>query len=197
MSRLSLTGRAFLFSFIPVCLVLAATFIALSAAIHQKIREELAESLQASDALLNDASIQYEWRTAGLLKKLTDSAGLRAAVGLLAEAHGDPSVTDQVRRTIEAQLSELQASSTYDLVAVSNLRGQTVAAVVFPGRDEVSSIPTLAVDAQMVELNGQLYRLQSVPIEIDGGTRRRINARQPIPYRSAGVYDPGRSVGRR
>lgn len=168
MSRLSLTGRAFLFSFVPVCLVLAATFIALSAAIHQRIREELRESLQASDALLNHVSVEYQRRTAGLLKKLTDSAGLRAAVGLLAEIHGDPSAQDQVRRTIEAQLGELQASSTYDLLAVSNLRGETFAAVMLPYRQGVSSIPRLPLHSAMVEINGELYQLESVPIEIEG-----------------------------
>ncbi len=168
MSRLSLTGRAFLFSFVPVCLVLAGTFIALSAAIHQRVREELRESLQASDSLLNRASVEYQRRTTGLLAKLTDSAGLKAAVGLIAEAHGDPSAGDQVRRTIEAQLDELQASSMYDFVAVSNVRGQTVAAVVFPGLHDLSSIPALPLDAELAEINSELYQLQSVPIEIEG-----------------------------
>ena len=41
--RLSLTARAFLFSFLPVCLVLSACFLILSAAIDQKIRRDLRE----------------------------------------------------------------------------------------------------------------------------------------------------------
>jgi len=169
MSRLSsLTGRAFLFSFVPLCLVLAATFVALSTAFHQKIREELRDSLQESDALLNRASVEYQRRTTGLLAKLTDSAGLKAAVGLLAETHGDPYAADQVRRTIEAQLDEFQASSSYDFVAVSNSQGQVVVALMFPGAHEISSIRSLPLHPELTEVNGELYQLQSVPIEIEG-----------------------------
>ena len=132
MSRLSLTARAFLFSFVPICLVLLVSFLGLSAANHERIRQELRESLQDSDILLNRASLDYSQRTTKLLAQLTDSAGLKAAVGLLAEGHGDPSDIAQIRRTIEAQLLELQSSSPYDLVAVLDLRGQTVAAIAVP-----------------------------------------------------------------
>jgi hypothetical protein len=41
--RLSLTARAFLFSFLPVCLVLAASFLILRAAVDQKIRRDRRE----------------------------------------------------------------------------------------------------------------------------------------------------------
>ncbi|MGH9692653.1 MAG: hypothetical protein ACRD5Z_00825, partial [Bryobacteraceae bacterium] len=60
--RLSLTARAFLFSFLPVCLVLAASFLILRAAVDQKIRRDLREQLQSSDALLNRASAEYSRR---------------------------------------------------------------------------------------------------------------------------------------
>src|SRR5438270_8889068 len=111
MSRLSLTTRAFLFSFAPVCLVLFVSFIALSAANHERIKQQLRESLHDSDIQLNRASLEYSQRTTRMLPGLTDSAGLKAAVGLLAEAHGEPAARDQIRRTIEAQLRELQVSS--------------------------------------------------------------------------------------
>src|SRR5947209_5474958 len=113
MSRLSLTARAFLFSFLPVCLVLFSSFVALSTANHERIKQELRESLQDSDVLLNRASLEYSQRTTKLLAQLTNSAGLKAAVGLLAEGHGDPLAIAQIRRTIEAQLRELQSSSPY------------------------------------------------------------------------------------
>ncbi|MGA8027220.1 MAG: hypothetical protein WB992_08735, partial [Bryobacteraceae bacterium] len=170
MPRLSLAARAFLFSFLPVCVVLAASFLALSGAIHQRIKQELRQSLEDSDALLNRASLDYARRTNGLLAKLTDSAGLKAAVGLLAEGRGNPSDMRQVRRTIEIQLRELQSASTYDLVAVSDLRGQTIAAVVFPTFQELPSLPTLAVRPGLQEIQRVLYQLQTVPIDIEGET---------------------------
>ena len=164
--RLSLTTRAFLFSFVPVCLVLAASFLALSASIHERVREELRDSLQVSDSLLNRAAADYERRVSGLLSKLTDSAGLKAAVGLLAESRGDDAATAEVRRTIESQLRELQASSAYGFLAVSNLNGQTVAAVTSSDEPEGGTLPTLPVKAGLADINGTLYQLQSVPIEI-------------------------------
>jgi signal transduction histidine kinase len=168
--RLSLTTRAFLFSFLPVCLVLGASFLALSAAIHQKVKQELRQSLQSSDVLLNRASAEYLRITTALLSKLTDSAGLKAAVGLLAEAHGDASAVRQVRRTIEAQLRDLQSSSMYDFLAVSNLRGETVAAVVSPGPAELGSLPALPLRPGLAEIQGVLFQLEVVPITIQGET---------------------------
>ncbi|MGH9344937.1 MAG: ATP-binding protein [Terriglobia bacterium] len=168
MGRLSLTSRAFLFSVLPVCLALGASFLALHAAVHQSIRKELRESLQASNSLLNRASAEYGQRTTRLIAKLTDSAGLKAAVGLLLEVHDDPSVAAQVRRTIEVQLRELQASSAYDFLAISNLHGQPIAALVFPQGREVASIPDLPLGQGLEEIEGVLYELQTVPVEIAG-----------------------------
>src|SRR5690242_8564339 len=129
MPHLSLTTRAFLFSFLPVCLVLLISFWALSAANRELIEQELRQSLLDSDALLNRVNLEHSRQTTKLLAQLTDSAGLKAAVGLLAEGHGDPSLMEQIQRTIEAQLRELHASLPYDLIAVSDLHGQTIAAI--------------------------------------------------------------------
>lgn len=168
MSRLSLTARAFLFSFLPVCLVLLSSFVALSTANHERIKQELRESLQDSDVLLNRANLEYSQRTTRLLAHLTDSAGLKAAVGLLAEGHGDPLAIAQIRRTIEAQLRELQSSSPYDLVAVSDLRGQTIAAIVGPDSEPMFSLPMLPFRPGIGEIQHVLYQLEVVPISIEG-----------------------------
>lgn len=166
MPRLSLTSRAFLFSMMPVCLVLVASFLALHAAVHRRIRQELRESLQSSNSLLNRASAEYSRRAGRLIAKLTDSAGLKAAVGLLSEIHGDPSAAAQVRRTIAVQLRELQASSAYDFLAISDLRGQPIAALTFPEGREVASLASLPLQPGLEEIEGVLYELQTVPVEI-------------------------------
>jgi signal transduction histidine kinase len=168
MSRLSLTARAFLFSFLPVCLVLFSSFVALSTANHERIKQELRESLQDSDVLLNRASLEYSQRTTKLLAQLTNSAGLKAAVGLLAEGHGDPLAIAQIRRTIEAQLRELQSSSPYDLVAVSDLRGQTVAAIAGPESQPMATLPKLPFRPGLGEIEHVLYQVETVPISIEG-----------------------------
>lgn len=168
MPRLSLTARAFLLSFLPVCLVLACTFAALSTANHRRITEELRQSLQQSDNLLNRAGVEYARQTSALAAKLTDSAGLKAAVGLLAEAHGNPAAISEIRRTIEAQLRELQSSTAYDFAAIADLSGHTVAGVVAAPQQQLRSLPPLPSAPGLDEIQGALYRLEPVPIEIGG-----------------------------
>ncbi len=183
MWRPSLTARAFLFSFIPLCLLLFVSFLALNAAIHQKIKQDLRETLAASDGLLNRASIDYTRRAAGLMAALTESAGLKAAVGLLAEVHREVSAQAQIRATIEAQLRELHTISAYDLLAISDWRGRTVAALAFSGTDEVNSVGAVPLRPGLAEIHGVLYQLDTVPIDIAGdnlgllalGTRFELN----------------------
>src|SRR6185437_11523708 len=167
MLRFSLSTRAFLFSFVPVCLALSASFLALNGAVQQGVRRELREALQESDVLLNHASIEYSRRTSSLLAQLADSAGVKASVGLLPEARGNPAATDQVRRTIEVQLRELQSSTGYDFVAVSDLRGHTLAAVVSPDAPPLTALPSLSLKPGAAEIQHVLYQLESLPINID------------------------------
>src|SRR6476469_3936896 len=153
MPRLSLTLRTFLFSFLPVCVVLASSFYAVNAAVHDRIRRELREQLQASDLLLDRVNMDWSNRTSALVSKLTDSAGLKAAVGLLAEGRHDPALADQVRNTIEAQLSELQTSSGFDLLAVADLTGNTVAITECADCKRLSSQATIPLQRGLAEVD--------------------------------------------
>jgi signal transduction histidine kinase len=157
-----------LFSFLPVCVVLASCFAAVNAAIKNRIRLELREQLQASDRMLDRVNTDWSNRTSALLSKLSDSSGLKAAVGLLAEGHHDPTLAAQVRNTIEAQLRDLQTSSTFDLLAVADLNGSTVAMVGCPGCPDVPSHSTIPVKAGLAEVDHVLYELHSLPIDIGG-----------------------------
>lgn len=168
MRRLSLTTRAFLLSFVPVTLVLLASFLALTAAVQRRVKQNLRESLQTSDTLLNRASLEYSRRTASLVAALTESAGLKAAVGLLTEAREEPSAAAQVRATIEEQLRELHAMSGYDLLAVSDASGRTVAALEFPEVRKTDAVPILPLRPGLAKVQGALYQLEIVPITING-----------------------------
>jgi signal transduction histidine kinase len=170
MPRLSLTLRTFLFSFVPVCIVLACCFAAVNAAIKNRIRLELREQLQASDRMLDQINTEWSNRTSALVSKLSDSAGLKAAVGLLAEGHRDPQLAAQVRNTIEAQLRELQASSTFDLLAVADLNGRTVAMVGCPACSHPSSQSTIPIKPGLAEVDHVLYQFHPLPIDIGGET---------------------------
>ena len=85
LARTSLTTRAFLFSFLPVCVVLAASFLALNTLVQQHVKDGLRDSLQKSEELLDRANADYSRRISQFVTVLADSAGLKAAIGLTHE----------------------------------------------------------------------------------------------------------------
>jgi signal transduction histidine kinase len=167
MSKLPLTTRAFLYSFVPVCAVLLLCCVVITAAVRHRIKQDLRENLQNADHLLNLAHAEFARENSALLAKITDSAGIRASVGLLAEGSPDPSLRDQVRSTIEAQLWEFQKASLYDVLAVSDLRGRTVAAIS-ASKALTGDLRQIPVQSRLAEIDGTLFQIESVPIEIGG-----------------------------
>ena len=76
--RTSLTTRTFLFSFLPVCVVLAGSFFALNELVQQQVKDGLRDSLQKSEALLDRANADYARRTAQFVSVLANSAAASA-----------------------------------------------------------------------------------------------------------------------
>ncbi len=169
MHRLPLATRAFLFSFVPICVLLLGISLAINTAVHQRVRQDLRDLLQSSDQMLNRADAEYARRESALIVKLADSAGLKASVGLLSEAGTDPSARAQAGSTIAAQLRDLESSLPYDFLGVIDLHGRTVAAIA---AHQVSTTTLSPITAKpgLAVISGILYALQIVPIEIAGET---------------------------
>jgi signal transduction histidine kinase len=173
-ARMSLTTRAFLFSFLPVCVVLAASFVALNTLIQQHVKNGLRDSLQKSQELLARANQDYSRRISQFVSVLAGSPGLEAAMGLLHEAPTTPETAAEIRRTIEAQLREMHGLVGYDLLAVTDWKGRTLAAVEFgtgsSASDALSDIPaqTMFMGSGVMQSGGVVYELTSTPIYIAG-----------------------------
>jgi len=173
--RTSLTTRAFLFSFLPVCAVLSVSFAALNTLVQQHVKESLRDSFHKSEELLDRANADYAQRIGQFVPVLADSAGLKAAIGLTHEAPTTPETAAEIRRTIEAQLREIHGLVGYDLLAVTDWKGRTLAAVEFVAgrgepREELIDIPAQNALSQtaMLQTGGVIYELTSTPIIIDG-----------------------------
>jgi len=166
----SLTTRAFLLSVVPVCLVLAITFVALNTLVTQRVKQGLKDSLEKSEDLVARANEESSRRIGQFVTVLAESAGLKAAIGLLHEAPGTAANADEVRRTIEAQLEEMHASVGYDLLAVTDWKGRTVGAVEFENREarSVARLPDLNAATSLAECSGTLYEFTKTPIAISG-----------------------------
>jgi signal transduction histidine kinase len=170
LARTSLTARAFLFSFLPVCVVLAASFLALNTLVQQHVKDGLRDSLQKSEQMLDRANADYARRIGQFVSVLADSAGLKAAIGLMRDAPATPETAAEVRRTIEAQLREMHGLVGYDLLAVTDWKGRTLAAVEFGAAQADSGTQLLSIPSQtaVMQSGGVLYELTSTPIIIDG-----------------------------
>ncbi len=170
LSRTSLTTRAFLFSFLPVCAVLSVSFAALNTLVQQHVKESLRDSFQKSEELLDRANADYARRIGQFVPVLADSAGLKAAIGLTHETPSTPEMSAEIRRTIEAQLREMHGLVGYDLLAVTDWKGRTLAAVEFDTGQSGSRAELLDIPSQtaVMQSGGALYELTSTPIVIGG-----------------------------
>jgi hypothetical protein len=155
---------------VPVCVVLAVSFLALNTLVQRHVKDGLRDSLQKSEELLDRANADYSRRIGQFVAVLADNAGLKAAIALTHEAPSTPEMAAEIRRTIEAQLREMHGVVGYDLLAVTDWKGRTLAAVEF-GAGQAGSgaqLPDIASQTAVMQSDGVLYDLISAPIAIDG-----------------------------
>jgi signal transduction histidine kinase len=149
--------------------------VALNTLVQQHVKSGLRDSLQKSQELLARANQDYSRRISQFVSVLADSAGLKAAIGLMHEAPATPETGAEIRRTIEAQLREMHGLVGYDLLAVTDWKGRTLAAVEFgagtpAAAGGLAGIPSEATFTQsgVVQNGGIVYELTSTPIDIAG-----------------------------
>ncbi len=139
--------------------------------VQQHVKDGLRDSLQKSEELLDRANADYARRIGQFVPVLADSAGLKAAIGLTHEAPSTPETAAEIRRTIEAQLREMHGLVGYELLAVTDWKGRTLAAVDFGAGQagaRAPSFPTSPPRHAVMQSDGVLYELTSTPIIIDG-----------------------------
>jgi len=166
----SLTTRAFLFAFIPLCVAVLGSFLAFNTLVEQRVKQGLRDSLQKSEQLLAQANEDYSRRIGQFVAVLANSPGLKAAIGLLREPASTAENSAEIHNTIEAQLREIHDLAGFDFMAVSDWKGRTIAAVEFDAGiarspQQVTQIPE---QPALIEASGTLYEVTSTPISIDG-----------------------------
>ncbi len=187
----SLATRAFVFSFVPVCVVLAIGFFALTAAMERRVRTGLRESIEKSQKLLQKAHRESTLQIAQFAAGMADSAGLKSAIQLAHENSASPEGEAMARRTIEAQLSEIHKLVGYDLLAVTDWKGQTLGAMEIHGGAAKSpqEMPAFSDPPSLMEFEGVLYDLSAVPVSIEAG--EQIGALQLGRQFDIGRYQAG------
>jgi signal transduction histidine kinase len=187
----SLAMRAFLFSFVPVCVVLATSFFALTAAIEQHIRSGLRDSIERSESLRQKACQESAQRIAQFATGLAKSADLKTTITLHHENSGNPEGEVAARRRLEAQLRDIHNLVGYELLAVTDWKGRTIAAVEYSA-DEASSperLPVFTDQPSLMDFEGVLYDFSSIPVSLAAG--QQVGKLQMASKFDVGRYQVG------
>lgn len=163
----SLTTRAFLLSAAPVSVVLVTSFLALNAIVERQVKEDVRDSLRDSGAIVLRQHEEFSRRIRQFETVLAENAGLKAAVGLLHEGSISPAHAVQIRDTIEAQLRDIHGQAAYDLLAVTDWHGRTVASYQ-EGRERGAAPVEMPESPSLMESGGVLYELSATPILAGG-----------------------------
>lgn len=169
MSRLSLPTRTFLMSFLPLCLVMTVAFGGFSVAVKNRTRDGIRDYVHSSELLLDKASEKERQRTLEAAYLLTENAGLKASIGLLQEAGDNATLRAEAQRTVEEQLKALHGPG-YELVMIADSQFRTIAAMKASKGNlaECRSLTLIPGQASLVDVDGQLYELETVPISLEG-----------------------------
>src|ERR1017187_10656539 len=106
-ARLSMTTRAFLLAFFPMCAVLAASFFTINRQVKEKVKDGLADSLNKTGSVLSSTGPEYNRRYSRLLAVLGERPTLDALLHLVREASSHPKDQSRIHKDIESELREL------------------------------------------------------------------------------------------
>ncbi len=169
MNRLPLPTRTFLISFLPLILVMTLAFTGFSIALKDRTRDEIRDYVHSSEQLLDKASENDRQRTLEVAHLLTENAGLKASIGLLRESDDNSVLRAEAQRTVAEQLRQLHGLG-YDLVVIADSQYRTIAAMkaVSNSLMECHSLPLIPSEASLLDVDGVLYEMETVPISLDG-----------------------------
>ena len=104
---LTLGTRTLLYSSLPMCLVLIASFYVVSAAVKDKVIRGLNASIVQTEEKVSKASFEFNRRASRMIAALGENAGLKAGMDLVHQVPpGDPTRAEALK-TVADQLKEL------------------------------------------------------------------------------------------
>ncbi|HEY7392505.1 MAG TPA: HD domain-containing phosphohydrolase [Bryobacteraceae bacterium] len=155
--------RTFLWSFVPIVLLLIAGFWVVRSAAVATIRAGLRAAARDNQVALARVEARSEDRNQTTLRAIAENPALKAGLDLLGSEKDAPT---EARNTVADQLSEICQTLQYDFMMVSNARGEPVAAVTrqASGFAPVELAGIAPADRGIVLAGGSLYEVASVPM---------------------------------
>jgi len=171
MPSLSFASRTFFLALGMMIVALGASFQAIRISIRNQVRANLRTSLVRREAVIERMRSSHGERIVRMVSVATDSAGLKAALGLQRESSftRSPLYRQQLGRTLQNQLLELGPPLGFDLLIASDLDQKPLAAVVKAKSGVIpldsSEIPISASSA-FFPVNSRYYESIAVPINL-------------------------------
>ena len=168
---LPLGTRTLLYSCLPLCLVLGASFFFVSAGVKQRVSRGLKASIVRTEEKAGRANIEFNRRAGRLIAALSENAGLKAGMDLVHQIpSGDP-MRAQALKTVEDQLSELSQVVECDFLSLTDSDGDTLA-VVRPNTDhaaiELDEFGQRSRSSGFIIIQGLPYEIASAPVNLGG-----------------------------
>jgi len=177
--------RAFLFSFVPFAVLLAASFFIAQKLVQSTVRDELRGSLRENQLSMALEQSKADIQNSRFLKIAGESAALKAAMQSFHPESGDPksgdkdqpnSESDSARVAIEDQLRGLGEQMGFDFLSVSAPNGAPLAGVVRPagempdGKNHLVPLGGSLIEhgnRGLLVIGNRIIRFASVPIVED------------------------------
>ncbi len=195
MPALPLAARVFILSFLPLTFAMLWTYHAITGAVRERVRVVLEASVRRVEAEAVQADAEDQRRDLRNLSRLGGDPGLRAA---WREAVAAPR-SSEARRALAARLRQLQRSTGYDLILVSDARRSPIAAAVADGSETVP-LPQPPAEPALVVVGGVPYRTVTRLESEDGRmlgsltAGRRFDLRTVTPAGYGVLLQDGRMV---
>jgi putative nucleotidyltransferase with HDIG domain len=153
--------RAFLATFVPFALLLAASFWAVRSAVTSAVLDSLRVSVRDNQRALTRERARNAARSRAILGGVAENPSLKAGLQLLSVERND-----QARNTVQDQLSEIADTLNFDFVMVSGPQREPLAAVVREagGFVPVNTIRIQPPDEGFFSADERLYEVTSVPV---------------------------------
>ena len=161
---------AFLFSILPVCLVLVASFFALNRAVRTRAREGIKKSLHQTEKILNTTIIHYNTEYRQLLAHFGDDARWQTWINLFQESPSTLQDRTRLHEIIGTELIELAKGLDYDLLMITDLRGDPIAGCVMKAGRMVhlDSLPPASSEQNPECLTCHLVDAFSLHFQVEG-----------------------------
>ncbi len=154
--------RAFAYCFIPFAILLGVSFWMLQSRVQKSVRDQLRSAMRDKQVSMARMRTKEESQVARFLRFASENTEIKAGLQLL---NSEPS-SPEARRTVEGQLQELSGPIGFKLLSIANFKRVPVAWVVCEkDRAESPAIAPAPVLQGLAEFRGQLYQLDSAPID--------------------------------